>query len=178
MLEFVLLGDPSIHPVGAAPAVATRGARRGAAAVPATPAATALAERQRRSVFTAALASQMGATLAVRSAASVADRRPASTRFGVVEQALGRETVAGFEMSREPIRVDRVEAFLTRRRSRWRVSRHAGAGRPRRLPRVSTTLQYHWSGKRIFSRHKEIRLVKVETDAKGQVLHHSVVQSG
>lgn len=44
-------------------------------------------------------------------------------------------------------------------------------------PGARRSLEYYWSGRRMKDGHKQIRLVKVETDAAGRVVRTAVVHS-
>jgi len=55
-----------------------------------------------------------------------------------------------------------------------RAGRVALAAMP---PSRRESYEYYWSGRRFTKGHKEVRLVKVETDTEGRVLRSSVVHS-
>jgi hypothetical protein len=179
LLEFVLLGDPSIHPVvsavAPAPVPSAGTARRAPAAAAARPSPAAAGERQRRRVFAAQLAVQLRAALPTRKAAAAAPRKRAPRLFRIVEEALGKAAKAmGF--SATPLRVDRVEpARLPAVPAVAALRRRAPGGAPAAR---QATLQYYWTGKRVVDGHAEIRLVRVETDTAGKVLRQAVVRSG
>jgi hypothetical protein len=58
------------------------------------------------------------------------------------------------------------------------VAAGLGFARGRTLARQSRqSFAYYWSGRRVRDTHKQIRLVKVETDTKGNVLRTAVIHS-
>ena len=177
LLEFVLLADPSIHPVAAAPGPALAAARGIAAAVAARPSPLALQERQQRRVVRAQMAAQMRGLLPTRSAARGAAIGRAARLFETAKQLLAADA-EGFGMRAEAVRIEKLETRLPGAQStatRGAPARAAAAASGRIGNRQS--FEYYWSGRRMFDAHKRIRLVKIETDVQGSVLRTSVVHS-
>jgi len=177
LLQFVLLGDPSIHPVKAPTAAGTPTAVAGAARAPRAAAARAdapfrlrAAERRARRAFHRQLAGHLRAALPVRSKATPAARRHARDVFAAVRRLLGAEAKR-FRLSAQRARVEHLEV-------RMPVARAGRAAAKRGTPveRMRST-QYAWSGAWRVGRRREIRLVTVETDAQGNVVRSAVLVS-
>ena len=178
LIEFVLLGDPSIQPVTAANAPAeARSTRAVAAGRPPSAPVGMEEERVQRRLYRAQLATQIRRALPARTVASRAAVGRAGKLFGLVQDLLrGNSKAFGFSKGR--VKVQRLE-------TRFSDVQPATAG-PRALraparrtavPKGRETVQYYWSGRKVVAGHVEIRLARVETDAKGQVLRTRVVQS-
>lgn len=173
LLEFVLLGDPAIQPVLPASQAVAAGARGIAAAAargPVSPAA--LAERRQRRIVQSEVAAQIRRVLPTRSKATRAAQDRSADLFSVVRE-LAKGDVEQFGLAPEKVRVQKVSTTL---------APSPAAGGPRRGVRAAAparrdSFQYYWSGRRVVNGHTEIRLVRVETDAKGAVLGGSVVES-
>ncbi len=188
LLEYVLLGDPSIHPVDGVPALSPAGRAGGAPRAVAAPALAArpsesvLAERRQRRLFRAQLATQIREALPARSEAKGAPRARAGSLLKLV-RTLMRNGGKAFSFSRAKVNVFRVESTFSRAQTETagfaapRAKARDGA-RLAAVPKSRESYQYYWSGKRVSGRHEQIRLVRVETDAKGQVLRTNVVVSG
>jgi len=181
LIEYVLLGDPAIQPVGVQPAVrAGVGAPRAAAgeAMAAMPSAVAVQERVQRRLFQAQLAAQIREALPSRRDARGAVRARANQLFGLVDDLLGGEAEA-FQLSKAKVRVDRLETVFSRAQTVSAGFRAGLTGSARRvaLPARRETFQFYWSGSRVVEGHLQIRLARVETDAQGRVLRTRVVQS-
>jgi hypothetical protein len=167
LIEFVLLGDPSIHAVSAAAPAAAASAPAGRIS------SLAVEERRQRRIVRARMAEQMREMLPVRTAAGGAAKGRATKVFEAARAAL-KEDPRAFGIRPKAVRVERLETRLPAPR--------ASAGRG--LPPASTrpagerqSIEYYWSGRRVQDGHKQIRLVKVETDLKGNVLRIAVVHS-
>jgi len=171
MIEYVLLADPSLHPVASTPAVPA-GMVRAAALKKSSP--LALQERRQRRIMRAGMASQIRGMLPIRSIADAAARRLGSRLFGEVQKLL-KKGVKGFQITQSPTIAHKVEtAFGGAPQLPVRAGRMALAAMP---PSRRESYEYYWSGRRITKGHKEVRLVKVETDTEGRVLRSSVVHS-
>jgi hypothetical protein len=173
LIEFVLLGDPSIHPVGATPPASAKVAP----AAMAHPAKTLVSEeRRQRRVVRARLAGQMRELLPVRTGAGVAARARAKRVFQIAQAALQGGVVKAFKEFRIRLSAVRVERLDTSLRAPVAAGGRALA-RPKAAIQSRQSLEYYWSGRRVLDGHRQIRLVKVETDQKGNVLRTSVVHS-
>ncbi|MBI3374056.1 MAG: hypothetical protein HY017_20215 [Betaproteobacteria bacterium] len=177
LVEYVLLADPSIHPVAAAPGPALAAAGGTAAAVAARPSPLALQERHQRRVVRAQMAAQMRGILPTRSAAKGEALGRAARLFETAKQLLAADA-EGLGMRAEAVRVEKLETRFPGAQAaatRGAPARAVAAASGRIGNRQS--FEYYWSGRRMFDAHKRIRLVKVETDAQGNVLRTSVVHS-
>ena len=174
LIEFVLLGDPSIHPVSSAVAVAASPVRSRAVAA-ARPSALASQERRQRRVFRAGLADQIRDMLPQRDAAPKAAEDRASHVFAAVRAAMGKENPQAFGIKPKQAWVNVVESPTTAAAPLRAGLARAAMGATPLEPRRS--LEYYWTGRRVQDGHKQIRLIKVETDAEGQVVRCSVVLS-
>jgi len=172
LIEFILLGDPAVHPVTVpehAPAMAKPGAA--AAAVPAT--ALIAQERHQRRMVRAQMGHQIRELLPVRSAAPPAAVARASKVFAAVSAQVKGPKDFGIKAS--SLRADELETKIP--------AAPAMAGR--RITRVAAapsnrnrkSIEYYWSGRRFQKGQKQVRMVKVETDPKGNVLRTLVLHS-
>jgi hypothetical protein len=190
LLEFVLLGDPSIQPVNGVPALPAGGGRAGgapravaASALAAKPSDSVLAERRQRRLFRAQLATQIRESLPERSEAKGMQRTRAGSLLQVVRKLMTNGGKA-FRFSRTKVNVFRVQSTFSRAQAEAAGfvaaprAKARGGARPAAAPASRESYQYYWSGKRVTDGHEQIRLVRVETDPKGQVLRTSVVVSG
>jgi hypothetical protein len=163
LIEFVLLGDPSVQPVAAAPAVAAAGA------------AVALVhqERRQRRVLRAELAVQIRKVLPVRTAAGRTAVARTEVVFTAAKAAFGAEHEFRFDPRKA--RVEQLETKLPAPRPAATPGRVMAAARP---PASRQSVEYYWSARReVDSKHKQIRMVRVETDLEGNVLRSTVVHS-
>ena len=179
LLQFMLLGDPSIHPVvGAAAPAGPKPAGRTAAHRTAAIAAAAL-PRQLRRVARHRLGALLRSDLPVwkaskstppKHAADAARTLLASVPNGGQRTKPSRwteQTVLPTPAGVPPLAPTRVAAALRRPR---------GAAA---LPRVATrkTYQYYWTTRHKVGRVRRISLVTVETDSAGRVIGQRVVVS-
>jgi hypothetical protein len=174
LIEYVLLGDPSIHPVSAVPAAPAK-----AVAAPMRRAAPALAsqERRQRRVVRAQLAAQIRDLLPKRIAATAQAKAQARKVFQAAHAALATRLVKelkSFGIKSTSARVEELQTPL-------RAPAAAAMGLPGRAKVAALqnrrSLEYYFSGRRVRDGHKEIRLVKVETDPNGNVMRTAVVHS-
>ena len=173
LIEYVLLGDPSIHPVSTAPAPAGR-VMLAAVAPPAF--ALGAQERRQRRIVRANMAGQIRDLLPTRAAAPAPARARAAKVFAAAQATLERavsEGLRAFRIRPAAVRVEKLDTPLqTPVPARPEPARvQATAIRNRQ------SLEYYWTGRRVLDRHKQVRLVKVETDSKGNLLRTSVVHS-
>jgi hypothetical protein len=171
LMQFVLLGDPSLHPV-AAPAPA---AAPGLALAGVGPAQTAMARRQRRS-----MRHELGELM--RAALPERWRIPAPKVPPEVQRAarLGSKAVRdGFSFRKKPV-VQRVERSIQQPEI---APRAALAAASRGAPVVAkaavdrSILQYYWSARRKRGPVPEVRLISVQADRQGNTLRTQVLGS-
>ena len=155
LIEYVLLGDPSIHPVSS---------------VPHPEKALSLEERRQRRVARAHMAAQIRELLPVRSRATTAASAMAQKVFIRARSS----TATGFKGSKD-FRCKPTAALVEKLSTTLRVPM-AGRKRPGVI-RNRQSLQYYWSERRVRNGHKEIRLLKAETDPKGNLWRTSVIHS-
>jgi len=168
LIEFVLLGDPSIQPVqSAAPAFAAMVKRRAAIVSP-----LELQERRQRRVMRAQLAQQIREMLPVRTGVKRVPAARASKLFKAARKMLEGDHRA-FRFRPHAPRVDRLETRLPGTAAPVRAG-IAAAARP---VGKRESVEYYWSGRRVLDGHKQIRLLKVETDIQGNVLRSAVLHS-
>jgi len=179
LLEFVLLGDPSIQPVRSAAAPGRHAARGRAPGPPVLGkfSQTALQERRQRRLFRAQMADQIRGVLPNRSAGKGAARvRAGGLYFAVKDLLKKRARTFGFTRSR--VRVHKLETRFTGVEAAAAGFRFAGAKRARvSAASRRESYEYYWTGRRRLGRHKEIRLVRVETDVQGRILRSRIVES-
>jgi hypothetical protein len=147
LIQFMLLGDPSIHPVKVAdqPAVAS----------------AALARRQRR-----ATSHQLGAMLT----AAIPKRRAVNERMVPANvEGLARELTeragAGFQFKFSNPQVERVTSKIPQPELR----ENTVVGR--------NSLQYYWMARRGDGPVTDVRIVSIQTDVHGNVLRTQVLAS-
>ena len=170
LIEYVLLGDPSVQPVGVAPASTAKPTR---ASVLAGASHLKLQERRQRRVVRASIAAQIRDVLPVRAAAKGRAVARAAQVF-VAARAAFKKTFDAFGIRPRTVRVEQVETRLP--------AHPVAARRGLALARVQPvgnrqSFEYYWSGRRVQDGHKHIRLLKVETDHRGNVLRTAVVHS-
>ncbi len=160
LLQFVLLGDPSIHPVkGSRPVIPTNGG------APAPSAAIALARRQRR-----ATSHQLGAMLTAAMPNRRVVKEPAVP--GDVEglaRRLSERAGAGFQFRFSSPQVERVTSKIRQPQAIAAPAAAAVVGRD--------SLQYYWAARREQGPVPEVRIVSIQTDAQGNVLRTQVLAS-
>ncbi len=177
LIEFVLLGDPALHPVQSTmvPAAVTAALRttRGGAGPRAVPNPSPLERRQRR-LFRATLASSIRDAMPRREVVAA----PRATRSAAAGPALAdvaraalQDDFARFDVQPMP-GVVRVTAGAPPA-GVLRGPALAAAARQQEL-----TYEYYWTGRHDEGRFQQIRLLKIETDGQGQVLRTSVLHSG
>ena len=177
LIEFVLLGDPSIQPV-VAPAsgsITSRVAATGPRAHSLGARAVALVdqERRQRRLLRGQMAEQMREVLPDRSRADGAAIARSAKVFKAARALLG-EDAKRFGLKPRQARVDKLETKLPRILVAPKRSRAIASARSIGTKR---SIEYYWSGRRIVEGHKQIRLVKVETDTAGNVIRSSVVHA-
>lgn len=190
LIEYVLLGDPSIHPVGIAPkpvhappkpkGPTTKGA--GAAAAMGAPEAAVAAglvaaERRQRRVALAATAKEVRKGLPKRS-----NIKPPADPAAVLKAALA---LLGEKGAPEGIKAGEVlvQALDTplppapKPRAAGATASRAVAAMAKAAPKHRRSIHYYWSTRHVDGPVKRITLTKAETDPEGNVLRVSVVVS-
>lgn len=145
LIEYVLLGDPSIHPVRIGPSGEIT---------------LAAQDRQLRRVVRKLEALQICQLVPKRERAK---RSPETVKkvYNSAKLALKKhvlEELNEFRIKPTNVRMQKVDMPL-----------HA-EGETRKTPRQS--LEYYWSGRRVRDGHKQIRVLKAETDLDGNLLPH------
>jgi hypothetical protein len=177
LIEFVLLGDPSVQPVFAPASessisrVAATGPRAHALGVRAV--ALVDQERRQRRFLRTRMAEQLREVLPDRLPAGSAAIARSAKVFEAARALLGDDTKT-FGLKPRQARVDKLETTLPRPLAARKGSR-AVANARNVGPKQS--IEYYWSGRRILEGHKQIRLVKVETDTAGNVIRSSVLHA-
>jgi Peptidase family C25 len=146
LIEYVLLGDPSIHPI-------IIGQRRAIA--------LAAEDRELRRVVRKLEALQIRQLLPKRARATPS-RAMAKKVFTSAQLALNKHVIKElkeFRIKPTAVRVQKVDTPLH------------GEGEARKAPRQS--LEYHWSGRQVRDGQKQIRVLKAETDLDGNLLPQS-----
>jgi hypothetical protein len=166
LIENVLLGDPSLHPV--ASGIASAAARRNGARVGAAPPSPLVnQERAQRRAVRAALGAQIRKTLPERRAPQVADAARAARLFKSVAATLAPGDARLLDARRAS--VQHIVSNGARGDGAAATARVGAAVRPAHRE----SLEYYWSGR---SEPKgrpglvQIRLLKVETDTAGNIV--------
>jgi hypothetical protein len=171
LLQYVLLGDPSIHPVKAA---APRAVAAGPA--PSLAAGALMARRTRRDVAVRLADTLRAATPLV----TPAPRAKVPAKLRSIAKQLLRPSKLGRGSATVKARVERIVHIPPRIEGvAVRAASRAGPAGPR------TTLQYYWASKRHVSivrkakvvRIREIRIVSIQTDAIGNIIRTKLVMS-
>jgi hypothetical protein len=170
LIEFVLLGDPSIQPV-------VNSKSEPVSKAPAATRRMAVAvldqERRQRRVLRTQIAEQIRALLPSRTPAA----RAAVVRSGKIFKTVQADfdgDLKAFGIRPQKARVMNVKTTLpvarpafTRSVSRVLAKRDT----------ARQSVEYYWSGRRILEGHKQVRLIKVETDKAGNVLQSTILHS-
>lgn len=171
IIEFVLLGDPALHPVeGSLPAAPTRAASR----VDAGALSRATVLRSDRRAARAVIAAQVDSALPRREAAPAPRAETARELFRAAAGLLGRGNLA---------QLDPTDAKASRL-----IGATPSAGVPKAFRAVvaaasrargaqAPTMEYTWTGRQIIGNHVRITLLKVHADADHNVLRSRVLQS-
>jgi Peptidase family C25 len=151
LIEYILLGDPSIHPVSSSQSsIGT----------------LAVQERQQRRVAGAMMAAGIGKLLPIRSPAEPEDEAKATEVYAseVAQDAI--KDLKGFSFEHEAVRVQRVD------------TRFPDSPETMRGPiQERQSLEYYWTGKRERGGNKQLCLLKVETDLKSRPWRVSVTHT-
>jgi Peptidase family C25 len=147
LIEYVLLGDPSIHPV-----ISSQIA----------PGALAVQERRQRRVDRTIQATEIRESLPIRSPATPAEEAMAKYVFKSAQDMIPKDSVKKlkeFKIKPTAARVKRVNS---------RLPVLGPSERPQ-------SLEYYWSGRRGRGEHKQVCLLRAETDRQGKVSRASVM---
>ena len=156
LVEYILLGDPSIHPVKS---------------VMRPEIALAAEERRQRRVARTMLATGIREFLPTRSHATPAEHAMAKEVFINARSVIAKDAIGKrkeFEIKPTTVRVERVDTRLPASRERSRGPR---------VIQKRQSLEYYWSERRVHDGHKQIRLLKAETDQKGNLWRTAVIHS-
>jgi len=154
LIEYVLLGDPSIHPVISSEVAEGE---------------LAVQERQQRRVARAMLAAGIRDFLPTRSSATPAQAAMAKDVFKSAQDMIPKDSVKKlktFGIKPTAARVKRVNSRLP-----------AFPETPSGPIRRRKSLEYYWSGRRGRGAHKQLCLLKAVTDPHGKVSRASVMYS-
>jgi hypothetical protein len=173
MIEFVLLGDPALHPIhGSVPAPATKAAKatkkRDVAAF-----GRASALRSERRMARAIIAVQVDSALPRREPAPAPRAETARRLFEAASGLLGKDDFS---------QLDPADAKASRL-----VAPPALAGVPKSLRETVAasrgassrehSIEYTWTGRKVVKDHVHISLLTVHADARGNVLRSRLLQS-
>ena len=173
LIQFMLLGDPSIHPVKASePGALASAGMLGAAPV----ASVALARRQRRST-----SHQIGAmlTAAIPERRAVKEATVPKDVEGLARQ-LSAQAGAGFQFRFSSPQVERVTSRIPQPELMTAPAvALATAGRRTNATEVvgRKSLQYYWMARRDEGPVPDVRIVSIQTDPQGNVLRTQVLAS-
>lgn len=145
LIEYVLLGDPSIHPV-------IIGKRRAIA--------LAAKDRDLRRVVRKLEAWQIRQLLPKRARAAPS-RATVKKVYDSAQLALKKhviEELKEFRIKPTTVRVQKVDMPLHAEGETWKAPRQS--------------LEYYWSGRRVRDGQKQIRVLRAETDLDGNLLPH------
>ena len=179
LLQFQLLGDPSIHPVIAAGEIA---AEAGSDPTVETAAVASLAfERRRRRLFRRVMGTELRRTLPKREAVDEALSSEQDSQIaGVAQRALNEVFGGGsddFQTDFRPL-IQRVTSTVPQENVGVSDAVAAGGtvGTVEALSiAVGETFQYYWTARRKTERVVDARMVKVETNRDGEVLRTQVL---
>jgi Peptidase family C25 len=154
LIEYVLLGDPSIHPVTSSKV---------------SEGELAVQERHQRRLVRAMLATGIRDFLPTRSDGTPAERAMAEDVFKTAQDMIPKDSakkLKEFAIKPAAVRVKRVNSRLPA------LPGTAGGPIQRRK-----SLEYYWSGRRGRGGHKQLCLLKAVTDPQGKVSRASVMYS-
>jgi hypothetical protein len=151
LIEYILLGDPSIHPASSSQSsVGT----------------LAVQEREQRRVAGAMMAAGIRKLLPTRSRATYEEEAKASEVYASDVAKDAMKNLRGFAFEPEAVRVQRVA-------TQFRDSQETTRGPIQRRQ----SLEYYWSGRRVRGEHNQLCLLRVETDLEGKPWRASVMHT-
>ncbi len=172
LLQFHLLGDPSIHPVTASGEVAALSEAEG---TPSAAVASLAFERRRRRSFRRAMGNELRKTLPTREL--VDHDQPVPERVQEACKALFAD-LQGFGVEARPL-IHKVVSTLpvSEMNLAGMVMAAAGGGGEAEFTPIAAqeTFQYYWTARKETERVVDARMVKVETDREGEVLRTQVL---
>jgi hypothetical protein len=157
LIEYVLFGDPSIHPVGRM----VSGPER----------ALAAEERRQRRAVLARRAEQVCKLLPIRTPATRVAPAMAKKVFNSARRALWKADIKELEKFGIKPTAARVEKLVTPLHIEGEARSGPGIIQNRQ------SLEYYWGGKRVRDRHTQTCLIKAETDLKSNVYRTAVAYS-
>jgi hypothetical protein len=183
LLQYVLLGDPSVQPVeqtAVRPAGVTTAALAAVAVATPSPTAAAFARRQRR-----ALRYEMAGALrsSLPSRAPVKDRVPEHVRRVAGELVKESEDATqngnAFHFNLRTPHVDRMTARIRQPELRTASAKRVTAGLRGTTAEVvaSKHYQYYWTAKRSTPIGPQLRMVSVHADEQGNILRTQLLSS-
>ena len=166
LLQFHLLGDPSIHPVTASGEIA---ALAGVDSTSPAAVASLAFERRRRRGFRRAMGNELRKTLPTRELVDHEQQAPATAQYARDEAFAKLE---GFRVDEQPL-VHKVVSNIPTSEAKMAeaVATAGGGGELEFVPiAAQSTFQYYWTARREAERVVDARMVKVETDQDGEIL--------
>ena len=163
MIEFVLLGDPALHPVASAAVVPARTRRAAAAQVS--------LQRLERRVARVAVAAQVTRVLPHRIAHAAPSAAVARKLFKSVSAVLGSADAAMFDPGRASASKLVTAAPVAR------ATLALGPIGAARVQGVGDSLEYRWTGRRQSKKQVLVQLLTVQTDLDGNVLRSRLLHS-
>jgi hypothetical protein len=155
VIEYVLLGDPSIHPVG----------RK----VSGPESALAAEERRQRRIVLGWRAERVCKLLPTRTPASPKQRAMAEKVFNRAQRRLGQRRVKQLQK----FGIKPSHAIVQKLATTLHIEGEDRSG-PGVIPKRRQSLEYYWGGHRGRGRHRQICMMKAETDLEGNVFHTEV----
>jgi hypothetical protein len=166
LIEFILLGDPSVHPTTLSPTPA-RAAAAGRAAA-------AVGERAQRRAVRTALAGQIRRNLPLRTASRQAPPEVARRLFSLATSSLEAEGLAAPSTDPTQARASHLRSSPEGLVARLLGSRLAATARPRG---GRESVEYYWSSRQQVQGRTLVHLLKVEADKDGNFLRSRLLHS-
>jgi hypothetical protein len=172
MIEFMLLGDPSLHPVTLAAPVAAAKRSTGAVKAEQTAQAAQAAQRSGRRVARAAMAVQVRKSLPHRVEEASPTGTSARGLFQAVAGLLDERALAALQPSRASA------SRLVAASGPAVPTRSGGFAAPAARGRSQVdSIEYTWTGRAESKGRIQIHLLKVHTDTEGNVLRSRLLHS-
>jgi hypothetical protein len=179
LLQFQLLGDPSIHPVCAAGEVAAEA--EGDPTLETAAVASLAFERRRRRVFRRVMGTELRKTLPKREVVSEPTGTDGASQLLEVAQRAWSDSFEGlgqdFSIDNQPL-VHKVTSTIPQANlgvSEAVMAAGVGGAVEAVSVAVGETFQYYWTARRKTERVVDARMVKVETNREGEVLRTQVL---
>lgn len=178
LIEFVLLGDPSLHPVmpPAVPAMkAVAAATRRVGAPPVSP--LQVEERRQRRELRIEMASQIRRALPARVEVDAPPPERARALFNAVQPLFGKGVMnlldPSYVHAEKLVRPPRTAPAAAPAGARPAVARAAAAP----PAAASESIEYYWTGRKVVKGQARIQLLKVETDTQGTIVRTRLLHS-